>query len=62
MNYRVAGFGFLGGKEIKADGSSNLGLRDQRLALEWIQYNIAEFGGDPDNGKSPWASTRRPSH
>lgn len=47
INYRLNGFGFLGGKELQAEGSTNLGLRDQRLALEWIQDNIAAFGGDP---------------
>lgn len=30
-------FGELGGKEIAAAGSGNLALRDQRLALEWVQ-------------------------
>lgn len=47
MNYRVGGFGFLPGRELKAEGSTNLGLRDQRLALQWVQDNIAAFGGDP---------------
>lgn len=47
VNYRVAGFGFLAGKEILADGASNLGLLDQRMGLEWVADNIAAFGGDP---------------
>lgn len=47
VNYRVGGFGFLAGSEIKQDGSSNLGLLDQRLGLEWVADNIAKFGGDP---------------
>jgi len=47
MNYRLGGFGFMAGKELKAEGNTNLGLRDQRLALQWVQNNIAAFGGDP---------------
>lgn len=46
-NYRLGGFGFLAGKELQRDGSTNLGLRDQRLAMQWVQENIAAFGGDP---------------
>ncbi|OJJ30013.1 hypothetical protein ASPWEDRAFT_177744 [Aspergillus wentii DTO 134E9] len=48
INYRVGGFGFLAGSEILADGASNLGLLDQRLALEWVADNIEAFGGDPN--------------
>lgn len=48
INYRVAGFGFMPGKEVLADGSANLGLLDQRMGLEWVADNIAAFGGDPD--------------
>lgn len=48
MNYRMGGFGFLAGKEILADGSANIGLLDQRLAMHWVADNIADFGGDPD--------------
>ncbi|KAK0460036.1 carotenoid ester lipase precursor [Desarmillaria tabescens] len=47
MNYRVSGFGFLAGKEVKEAAVGNLGLHDQREALRWIQKYIATFGGDP---------------
>ncbi|KAJ6488863.1 sterol esterase [Mycena sanguinolenta] len=47
-NYRLNALGFLGGKEVAEAGISNLGLRDQIFALEWVQKYISLFGGDPD--------------
>ncbi|RMZ09478.1 hypothetical protein D0862_03583 [Hortaea werneckii] len=48
INYRLNGFGFLAGSEVLQEGVANLGYRDQRLALQWVQENIASFGGDPE--------------
>jgi hypothetical protein len=47
MNYRVGPLGFPQGPEAVQRGALNLGLHDQWAALEWVQYNIASFGGDP---------------
>lgn len=50
MNYRLGALGWL---DFRAYASprhpieSNLGLRDQVAALEWVRRNIAAFGGDP---------------
>ncbi|KAF5383631.1 hypothetical protein D9615_003804 [Tricholomella constricta] len=46
MNYRLSAWGFLGGNEAAANGALNLGLYDQKLALEWVQKNIQNFGGN----------------
>ncbi|KAI6026036.1 Alpha/Beta hydrolase protein [Pisolithus marmoratus] len=48
FNYRLNAFGFLGGKEVQEAGLGNLGLYDQRLALEWVQKYISTFGGNPE--------------
>ncbi|KAG2521676.1 hypothetical protein BBO99_00005861 [Phytophthora kernoviae] len=48
INYRLHGFGFLWGSDVEEAGVTNLGFRDQRLALHWVQENIAAFGGDPE--------------
>jgi para-nitrobenzyl esterase len=43
INYRLQAEGFL----HTEDGTPNLGLLDQLAALQWVQENIAAFGGDP---------------
>lgn len=48
LNYRLSAWGFISSSEVSGTGNTNLGLRDQRLALHWIQENIRAFGGDPD--------------
>ncbi|CAK7210231.1 hypothetical protein SEUCBS140593_000764 [Sporothrix eucalyptigena] len=47
-NYRLGGFGFTNSPALDTQGASNLGLKDQRLALQWAHDNIARFGGDPN--------------
>ena len=45
INYRLGAFGYLFIPGIKA----NVGQLDQIVALQWVNDNIAKFGGDPDN-------------
>ncbi|KAJ2987441.1 hypothetical protein NUW58_g4502 [Xylaria curta] len=45
INYRVNIFGFPNAAGL---GTQNLGILDQRLALEWVYGNIEAFGGDRD--------------
>lgn len=53
INYRVGVFGFLAHPELSRESgkntSGNYGLMDQIAALQWVQKNIAAFGGDPKN-------------
>lgn len=55
FNYRLGPFGWFAHSAIRsssenaAEASGNFGTLDQVRALEWIQSNIEEFGGDPHN-------------
>jgi carboxylesterase type B len=44
ISYRLNVFGFPGAPGLE---DYNLGLLDQRLAVEWLRDNIEKFGGDP---------------
>ncbi|KAE8327297.1 Alpha/Beta hydrolase protein [Aspergillus sergii] len=46
FNYRVSIFGYPNAPGLE-HGQQNVGLLDQRLAVEWVHRNIAQFGGDP---------------
>ncbi len=60
INYRLGGLGFVDFTRYAPDFESNLGLRDQVAALNWVRRNIAAFGGDSGNvtvwGQSAGAS------
>ncbi|MBW0524572.1 hypothetical protein O181_064287, partial [Austropuccinia psidii MF-1] len=49
VSYRLGVFGFAQSDALKAEGSENAGLRDQRAGIKWVKLNIAAFGGDPQN-------------
>ena len=46
INYRLGVLGFLSLANPELPG--NMGLWDQRLALDWVKYYITFFGGNPD--------------
>ncbi len=53
INYRLGALGFLSHPALDAqrggEPSGNDALRDQQLALKWVQSNIGAFGGDAKN-------------
>lgn len=50
LNYRLGRFGFFAHPSLVREGyGGNFGFLDQIAALNWVQSNIAAFGGDPGN-------------
>ena len=51
LNYRLGPLGYACLPELAAEAghTGNYGLYDQLCALQWLQRNIAAFGGNPDN-------------
>ncbi|WP_227870616.1 carboxylesterase/lipase family protein [Orrella marina] len=49
FNYRLGVFGFMPHPAFDAEHNGGYALEDQLLAMKWVQDNISEFGGDPDN-------------
>lgn len=49
LNYRLGALGFFAHPALRDGSPMNFGLLDQIAALQWVQRNIAAFGGDPGN-------------
>jgi para-nitrobenzyl esterase len=51
LNYRLGLLGDMANPAIDAEGHpfGNYDIMDQQFVLKWVQANIANFGGDPNN-------------
>nr|GGH94642.1 hypothetical protein GCM10011355_09310 [Aquisalinus luteolus] len=53
FNYRLGRLGFFAFPALSEENqdrpTGNFAYMDQIAALEWVQQNIAAFGGNPDN-------------
>lgn len=53
INYRLDIFGFFAHPDAASEdpngSTGNYGIHDQIAGLKWVQNNIEEFGGDPNN-------------
>jgi para-nitrobenzyl esterase len=52
LAYRLGPFGFMASPELSREsghGSGTYGILDLIAGLEWVQRNVAAFGGDPNN-------------
>ncbi|XP_050443567.1 uncharacterized protein LOC126847405 [Adelges cooleyi] len=55
INYRLGVLGYMSTEDDVIPG--NFGMKDQVMALRWVQENIAQFGGDPNQVTIFGAST-----
>eukprot|EP00038_Savillea_parva_P024237 m.43432 g.43432 ORF g.43432 m.43432 type:complete len:1080 (-) comp6406_c0_seq1:140-3379(-) len=51
VNYRLGWLGFAAMDELRnlssTNSTGNMGMQDQRAALQWLKQNVAAFNGDP---------------
>lgn len=49
INYRLGILGFLAMEDPKLEVPGNAAFKDMVMALKWVQKNIEQFNGDPNN-------------
>lgn len=51
---RVGAFGFLASEKVRTDGDLNVGLLDQRKAMQWVQeyiHLVSSFNARKESGQ-----------